>query len=294
MSSQTSYFLNKHIIRNFDRAAKHFAPHDFIYRTINQRQLHRLDVIPLKPKRILDCGCGTGLGTQLLFNQFKKAEVVSLDLSRNMLRETKAKKRWRQKNNFIQADAAQLPFANSSFDFVYSNLMLHWCNDLNQVFSEWQRVLKPNGLLMFTAFGPDTLQELKQACHAIQPEQALHSFIDMHDLGDALIKNRLMDPVMDVENIKIEYASSEQFLQELRALGGRNLNSARLKHVFGKPFVKQLRQQLDVNLTKTGKLPISFEIIYGHAWASELSQQNTQDNVVNIPLQSLKINRTSL
>jgi malonyl-CoA O-methyltransferase len=284
-------FINKHLIQNFNRAAKKFAAHDFLYREINQRQLQRLDVIPLQPKRILDCGCGIGDGTQLLFERFRKSEIISLDFSGQMLQEAKSKKRWRQKNSFIRADAGRLPFASSSFDFVYSNLMLHWCSDLNQVFSEWQRVLKPNGLLMFTVFGPDTLQELRQACLAIEPRQALHSFIDMHDLGDALIINRLLDPVMDVENITLEYTSAEKFLRELRALGGRNLNSARLKHLFGKSFLKQLEKQLEVDLFRSDKLPISFEIIYGHAWASELSQQSIKENVVNIPVRSIKIKK---
>lgn len=284
-----SNFSFLHVRQNFDRVAAGFDAHDFLYNKINQRQIKRLDVISIEPKRILDCGCGTGQGTQLLFKRFKKAEIVSIDLSKNMLQQSKAKKRWRQNNLFAQANTELLPFKNNSFDFVYSNLMLHWCNDLNKVFSEWQRVLKPNGLLMFTVFGPDTLQELRIAMQKIMPEQALHSFVDIHDLGDALIKNRMVDPVMDVDNIKMEYNSAEDFLKDLHALGGRNLNSARVKTLKTSRFSDKLKHEL--NALKNEKLTISYEIIYGHAWASDLSQQSIKNNVVNIPIQSLKIKK---
>lgn len=281
-------FIKKHIIRNFNKAAATFDAAAFLFAATNANLLWRLEVIPIQPQRILDCGAGTGAGSQLLLKKYKKAEVVSFDLATAMLKKAKKKKTWLQKNSFVSGDAAQLPFATSSFDFVYANLMLHWCDDVQMVFSEWQRVLRPNGLLMFTVFGPDTCKELFQAVHAINPAQATLSFVDMHILGDALLKNQLLDPVLDVENLQINYANAEQLFKELRQIGGRNLHPDRLKHLFVKSYYSQLTAELNKFKTEQGKIPLSVEIIYGHAWAGAAKGNIKKGTEIEIPISSIK------
>lgn len=280
-------FSQKHIIRNFNKAAALFDATAFLFSEVNARVIQRLDVIPLLPKRILDCGAGTGIGTQALLKKYKKAEVISFDLSTAMLNKAKKKKFWRQKNYFVCGNADKLPFATDSFDFVYSNLMLHWCDDIQTIFAEWQRVLKPNGLLMFTALGPDSCKELFGAVHTIKPDQFVQGFIDMHDLGDALLKNQLLDPVMDIENLQINYSNAEQLLKELRAVGGRNLHPKRLKNLFGKSYYLQLVAELNKIKTRDKKIPLSMEVIYGHAWAGDVNRSINKGSHIEVPVVSI-------
>lgn len=278
----------KQIIRNFNKAAATFDATAFFFSEINQKALQRLDVISIQPKRILDCGCGTGIGSQGLLKKYKKAEVVSFDLSQKMIEKAKKKKSWRQNNYFVCGSAEKLPFANDSFDFVYANLMLHWCEDIQQVFSEWQRVLSPNGLLMFSVFGPDTCKELLQATHVINPTQSVQGFIDMHDLGDALLKNQLLDPVLDVENVQINYPNEALLLQELRSVGGRNLHPERQKGLFGKNYLSKLKTELAEFKSSHGKIPLSLEVIFGHAWSGNAKRSVRAGNQIEIPIVSIK------
>lgn len=280
-------FSQKHLIRNFNKAAATFDAAAFLFSEVNSRVIQRLDVIPLAPKRILDCGAGTGIGSQTLLKKYKKVEVISFDLSTEMLNKTKKKKSWLQKNYFVCGNAAKLPFETNSFDFVYANLMLQWCDDIQTIFAEWQRVLKPNGLLMFTALGPDSCKELFKAVHNINAAQVFQGFIDMHDLGDALLKNQLLDPVMDVENLQINYSGAEQLLKEVRAIGGRNLHPERVKKLFGKSYYSQLVAELNKMKTKQEKIPLTMEVIYGHAWAGDVNRNVNKGSHVEIPIFSI-------
>ncbi len=284
-------FPYKHLQRYFDQISHEFDSHDFLFRDINQKQISRMKLFQINPQTILDCGCGTGVGTQLLLEQFKKSTVYSLDMARNMLSVVQKKKKWRQNNVSVQAQAHKLPFKTNSFDLVYANLMLNFCEDFSLVFQEWQRILKPNGLLMFTALGPDTLKEFKSALKQIQPQQPSPEFTDMHDIGDLLVKHHLTDPVLDIENLKIEYKNPEKCLADLRLLGGKNLHPDRLKHLMGKNFRQSLIQFFETSKNSAGQFSISLEIIFAHAFASSVSSQTTKDNVVSIPVGSLKIQK---
>jgi len=281
----------KHRIqRHFDAKAMHYESSAVLQRKVCEELLRRLDLTNLNPEVVLDVGCGTGWGTQGLLKKYKKAKVLSLDLSPEMLRQTKAKGSWLRKPKLICADAEDIPLQDESVDLVFSNLMLQWC-DYKKVFAEFKRVLKPNGLLMFTTFGPDTLIELKRSWAKVDDHVHVNEFIDMHDLGDELIQVGLAEPVMDMDMITLTYQDAMSVMVDLKAIGANTTlkNQARLTEqglvTPGKlkRVIKSYESYRSNNL-----VPASYEVLYGHAWKTQQRKTKIQLSEFSISVDQIK------
>ncbi len=278
--SQDKYWMDKARVRaSFDRAAQTYDAAAILQKLVRTEMLSRLDLVKLKPKVILDAGCGTGHGSFALQKKFGSAHVVSLDIALGMLQKTHQQQpilnRLFGQKNLICADIEQLPIASSSLGMVWSNLALQWCNDLDAAFSEISRALQPNGLLMFSTFGPDTLKELRAASQPLNKEHAhtnVSRFIDMHDIGDALTRAGFSAPVMDVERYTLTYDDVKSVMKDLKSIGAHNATQGRARGLQGRGFLQNLTQNYE-QFRAEGKLPATFEVVYGHAWKAELKPE---------------------
>jgi len=230
---------------------------------------------------ILDAGTGTGSAIPSLFARYKKAQVVTLDLSENMLYKAN------QHGNFLRApqpvcgDIERLPFADNSFDLVFSSLSMQWCNDLNAALLEAKRVLKPGGLYVFTTFGPDTLKELRSSWSQVDASSHVNQFIDMHDIGDALLQDGFSQPVMEAEFLTLTYDSVEGLMHDLKAIGANVTASVSKEEpsrgLGGKTILQRVRQNYE-QYRQHGLLPATYEVIYGHAWKASSKTSNNMQN----------------
>ncbi len=261
----------REIRRSFSRASKDYDAAAVLQREVCARMLERLEYLKLQPARILDAGCGTGWGTRRLAQHFPAAQMVEMDIAIGMLLAAQGRSGWWQKlfggtkQLQICADVEALPLAANSLEMIWSNLALQWCNDLPVTFVELHRVLKVDGLLMFSTFGPDTLKELRQAFGDVDRHNHLNRFADMHDIGDMLVQGGFADPVMEMEYITLTYADVRGILQDLKAIGAHNATAGRSRGLMGKQAWARLIENYE-RLRKDGKLPATFEVIYGHAW----------------------------
>ncbi len=292
---QDIYQLDKRLIReSFDRAATGYDEVALLQQEVGQRLLERLDLIKLQPQRIVDIGAGTGELSSTLGKRYKGCEIINLDLAPNMLKQARKRQGLMDKlfgkQRFICGDAEQLPLADNSVDMVFSNFAIQWCSDLDLAFAEFQRVLKPGGLLLFTTFGPDTLKELRQAWRTVDNNVHVNSFIDMHDIGDALLRARLADPVMDAEHLTLTYPDGMGVMRDLKAMGAHNITSGRNHGLTGKQKLKQMLAAYEQFRTSEDQLPATYEVVYGHAWGSETQPQQLHDEngAVHIPLSQLR------
>lgn len=284
------YAINKEKIqRAFDKAASRYDEVAVLQREVADRVLARLELIKLEPQRILDLGCGTGLNSKALDKRYKKAQVLSLDLAPGMLKEARKHKTWLSKQRFICGDAEALPLTDNSVDLIFSSLTIQWCHDLDSLFKECFRVLKPGGLLMFSTLGPDTLHELRNSWSSVDGYNHVNAFIDMHDIGDALIRNRLADPVMDVETITMTYNEVIHLMRDLKTLGAHNLTGGRSRTLTGKEKLRAMSEAYE-SYRHNGLLPATYEVVYGHAWAPEEKEslQNGADGVFHFPVDQLR------
>ena len=265
----------RQVRRNFSRVAGTYDEAAFLSREVDRRMLDRLDYVRIAPSRILDLGCATGASLTALRERYRDARLVGADFALPMLRaghrETGFLSRMlpfvkTKGTGFICADAEALPFARAQFGLIWSNLLLHWLNEPRPTFREVHRTLEVGGLFMFSTFGPDTLREIATAFD----DGAAHTqrFTDMHDLGDMLVECGFADPVMDMEVLTLTYASVDDLVRELRAAGDRCAMLGRRRGLAGREFGQRVRAAC-ARLTRDGRFPVTFEVVYGHAWKGE-------------------------
>ncbi len=226
--------------------------------------LERLDYLKINPRRILDAGSGPSREAKALVARYAKAELIALDFSLGMLREGRPRLGFlrNSRRKAVCGDLAQLPIADAAVDFVWCNMAIHWVCDPLAAFREFNRVLAPGGLVMFSSLGPDTLKELRAS-----QAGRVHRFIDMHDLGDMLVAAGFTAPVMDMEMLTFTYANAETLLADLRASGQTCARVDRARGLAGKRFARDLRRAL-------GERPsASFEVVYGHAWKAAAREE---------------------
>ena len=249
--------------RRFDRAANSYAQASRLEAEIGARMLERLDYVRLAPRRVLDAGSGPARDARALAKRYRKADVLALDFSQPMLHAGRPRLRFfeRRRPKPVCADLTRLPLAGATIGLVWSNMVLHWAADPLAALREFHRVLAPEGLLMFSSLGPDTLTELRSAAGAAR----VHTFADMHDLGDMLVAAGFAEPVMDMERVTMVYADGEALLADLRASGQTCALTGRAPGLAGRRFRATLMEKLSAQ-RRDGKFSVSYEVVYGHAW----------------------------
>jgi malonyl-CoA O-methyltransferase len=250
--------------RSFDRAAGTYDEAAVLHARVLKNLLERLELAALVPRTVLDAGAGTGQASRALQRRYPKALVIALDSSRGMLRAAARQQSWLRPFVRVCADAESLPLGDAGIDMVVSNLMLQWC-DPDAVFAELRRVLAPNGLLSFSAFGPDTLRELRTAWAQVDSLSHVHPFIDMHDLGDALVRAGFAAPVLDVERFTLSYLDVPKLAADLKAIGAQNAASDRAKGLTS-PRKFAAMQSAYERFRQDGRLPATYEVVFAHAW----------------------------
>jgi len=274
-STAGQYAIDKRRVRNnFHLAAGTYDQVAVLQREVADRMLERLDLITLKPQRILDLGSGTGYCSRALADYYPDAEIVAMDIAPAMVQQSRKRfsrfERWRKSRQFVCADAESLPFSAGSFDMIFSSLAVQWCQDLDKLFTEFYRVMRKDAVLMFSSLGPDTLVELRSAWAQVDEQTHVNAFIDMHDVGDAMIRAQLAEPVLDVENISLTYSNAKRLLQDLKTLGSRNATEGRARGLTGKARLQAMYQAYERFRLPEG-LPATYEVVYGHAWRGETS-----------------------
>jgi len=285
---------DKRLVRAaFEKAACRYDEAAVLQREIGTRLLERLELMKIAPQRVLEVGSGTGFCSTQLATRYPAAQFIALDIAQGMLHHARERFSWwqrlRRRPAFICADAESLPLADAAVDLLFSNVTLQWCNNPDAAFAEFRRVLKPGGLLLFSTFGPDTLKELRAAWRAVDDAMHVNVFIDMHDLGDGLLRNGFADPVMDREDIVLTYQDARTLMGDLKTIGAHNVNRGRHHGLTGKNKLNAMLTAYE-QFRRDGRLPASYEVVYGHAWAPLTPHQQTHDGATRISLEQMRAN----
>ena len=287
----TSALSRRAIRAHFGRAAGSYSAAAALQNAVEDQLLERLGAIKSPPQRILDVGSGPGRGALALRRAFPHAQVVALDFALPMLAQIPVKSRWNpfaeQTIHRIAGDAAMLPLAGACADVLFSNLCIQWCLDLAVLFAEWRRVLKPNALLAFTSFGPDTLIELRQAWAQVDQGAHVNQFFDMHDIGDALLRAGFKDPVLSTERYTLSYPSARALLAELKAIGATNALNARRTGLGGKSAIAQMIQHYPVDAD--GRVSATYEVVFAqaHAPAHGVPIRGAGAEIASVPVSAI-------
>lgn len=284
--------------RAFNRAAASYDAHAVLQREVCDRLLERLDFVNLRPARVLDAGAGTGYGLERLRARYAEAGLVALDLAPAMLHAARARlprTDWlgRVLSQFAPRATSQplcvcanmecLPLAANSVDLVWSSLALQWAADLESCLRGFRRVLAPGGLLMFATFGPDTLKELRAAFAAVDGAPHVNRFVDLHDIGDMLVHAGFAHPVMEMEMLTLTYADLKTLMRDLQGIGAHNAAAGRRRGLLGKSAWARLESAYEAH-RRDGRLPATFEVIYGHAWAGDKLRREDGRQVIQLQI----------
>lgn len=256
------------IAHSFNLAASRYDQAAQLQQEVGRRLLEDIDIFKIKPQRVLDLGCGTGQIGRDLSKIYKGSEIVYADLADKMVVEARRQCGFwqRRKSRFVNADAERLPFADQSFDLLTSNLTFQWCANLEALFEECFRVLRPGGLLLFTTLGPNTLQELRRSWARVDNLRHVNHFIDMHDIGDAMQQAGLRDAVTHMEEIIIHYSEAVELMRDLKDIGAHNIHPEREKGLTPPAHLKQVIAHYEAFRNDSGMLPATYEVVYGQAW----------------------------
>jgi malonyl-CoA O-methyltransferase len=276
----------RYVRRSFDRAAAGFDSAAVLHAQVRGELLQRLQLMAIEPRVALDAGAGTGHASRALKDRYPKALVIALDFSPQMLRIAGRRQSWLRRFSRVCGDVENLPLADASVDLVVSNLMLQWC-DPDAALAEFRRVLAPRGLLCFTTFGPDTLRELRSAWAQVDSAVHVNPFLDMHDVGDAVVRAGFSSPVLDVERFTLSYTDVSRVAADLKATGARNASPERRKGLSSPRKFARMQAAYE-QFREDGRLPATYEVVFAHAWAPATNWSRNRPDGAEVSLQELK------
>ena len=251
---------------SFSQAAATYDAAAVLQAQVRDELLHRLEVLRMEPDVVVDLGAGTGQATIALKRRYPGGRVVAMDIAPGMLQQARRRQTLLRRFDRVVADAAALPLRDASVDMLFSSLMLQWCNDPDRVLRECRRVLRPGGVLHFTTLGPDTLIELRKSWQAADPGHAhVNRFVDMHDLGDALVRAGFAEPVLDVERYTLTYDDARGLMRDLKAIGAHNATAGRARGLTGKSTLARMLAAYE-GFRREGRLPATYEVVFAQAW----------------------------
>jgi malonyl-CoA O-methyltransferase len=279
----------RQVRRSFERAVATYDAAAVLQDEVCRRMLARLEYVRLAPGLILDAGCGTGNAVPGLLARYPRARLLALDLALGMAARARARRPWwcdllergGPRLAALCADVEALPLRAGSVDLAWSNLALQWLDDPARAFAEVHRVLAPGGLFLFSTFGPDTLKELRAAFAGVDSRPHVHRFIDLHDLGDGLTAGGFADPVMDMEVITLTYDDVRGLMRDLKSIGAHNVARGRPAALGGRAALAAMKRNYEP-FRRDGRLPATFEVVYGHAWKPRPRLSSTGRPVIDI------------
>ena len=252
---------------SFDRASASYEAAAGLQARVAGELLERLAVFAFAPGVVLDLGAGTGRVARELKRRYRRALVIALDLAPGMLREARRYQQWWRRFERVCGDALRLPLADASVDVVFSSLMLQWCEPLDTALAECRRVLKPDGFFAFSTFGPDTLHELRGAWASADGYNHVNHFVDVHEVGDALVRAGFMEPVLDVDRVEVGYPDALSLMRDLKAIGAHNVTAGRPRALAGRARLKRMQDAYEA-FRRDDRLPATYEVIYGASWGA--------------------------
>ena len=289
----------RQVRRQFLKRSDDFGQHAAVHESVSERLQSRLDVLAMTPQRILDLGCRNGYQMAALRERFPDAMVLGADPAPGKPQQLPSswpawlRRRRTKQAAMVACDPHHLPFPDQYFDLVVSNLLLPFCHAPHAVFAESARVLKPGGAFFFTSVGPDTLLEYRGAWADIDAHMHVFGLIDMHDLGDAMLRSGFAAPVLDRENITVDYPSIDALQDELFHIGSANIAEGRRRGL----MAPSVRTFLRSNTDQMTRFPVTLELVQGHGWKGELqsdrfeSRRNNSADEYRISVESLRATR---
>lgn len=216
----------------------------------------------------LEIGTGTGFAAQSLTRQMPDLPLVISDIAHGMTAHAAA---GLPQTIAVDADAQALPFASGRFGLVFSSSVFQWINDLEGVFADAARTLRPDGTFAFALYGRRTLWELRSA-HRQALEEAgradslyMHTFPDEHQIRSALQgAGFTVERLFSADEIE-RHPDVASLFQSLKKIGAKNAASRRPAGLPSRRITLRLIDLYTRTFGKSGDIPATYHVIYAQA-----------------------------
>ncbi len=256
-----------------------------LYHEVADRLLDRLELMRFTPEFIADIGSKDGYSIASLLKHYPGATLHAIEDQSAWFEAFSSAYSHSQIHAHV-SDIEQVSLADQSVDCVFSNLAVSWSNDFEASMREWLRVLKPEGMILFSCLGVDTLKEHRQSMQAIGRRFAVHEYTDMHWVGDVLLAQGYVDPVVHMETLTVHYGSLKALWRDLRYAMATNIRIDRSRGLLTPKLWQSMEAHYASLRDDRGRYPVTFEIVYGHALAPQLpaddSSPKVSEHVVSI------------
>ena len=294
-------FDPRQVRRAFSRSARSYDAAAALQHEVEARLLESLDYLDdprlarKPPQVVVDLGAGPGRASAAMRKKWPRARVIALDHALPMLREAGTRSGWWRPFDRLCADVRALPFADGSVDVLFSSLCLQWVEDLPAAFAGFRRVLKPDGLLLLSTFGPATLHELRDSFAHADAAPHVSPFASIAQLGDTLMHAGFRNPVVDRDVYTTHYPDLPALMRELRAIGATNALHSRRHTLTGRARFTAAAQAYEREFAQGDTLPATWEVITAMAWAPEPGMPIREGDyeVTTVPIARIPIRRRS-
>lgn len=263
MLTNTIYH-KKQIADSFSRASKTYDQAAILQKAVGNHLLEKLKKLAFPqptPQAIVDLGCGSGQLTQQLSLNFPKSSITAVDIALGMINFCQLN--IQQDNiHWLCADAEQLPVKTGSCDFVFSNLMFQWSTNLQKLLQETARILKPNGILLFSTLGPNTLKELRHCWRQVDDYPHVHSFTPIENLIPVLNKNNYAIMSAEIKNYFRYFPHPIDLMRELKMLGASNIHNRRSKYITPHKKLQSVLKNYEKFRNHQALLPATYEVYF--------------------------------
>lgn len=272
-SSEAARSIDDTAVAAVQRRLGRLAQPPWLHVEIAGRMAERLLLFKATPRRIIDWSSFLGAGAARLTATFPDAAMVAVESSPSLVERSRAQLRssWWMPRRWT-APAAEVVLASApgpgDAQLIWANMVLHGITDPPALMQRWQQMLAPGGFVMFSCLGPDTLRELTSVYAQLHWPSPTIAFVDMHDLGDMLVRAGFADPVMDQERLTVHWNSAEALCRDLRLLGG-NVLPDRFPGLRTPRWLRRMHDALELLRDDSGRYALTFEIVYGHAFKGE-------------------------
>ncbi len=245
------------VANSFARAAKQYDTAARLQRTVGLMLFESFDYQLSPEQSALDVGAGTGFCTELLASA--GVNVIAVDIASAML--VQARQRLGTKASYLAVDTQSIALQDNCVDIIFANLVLQWCVDLKAVFSEFKRILKTDGHIVFSTLGPRTLWELRTAWQQVDQYRHVNDFLAITDLEPQFEQIGLSGS-LETHDIQLIYRSPMQLMQEIKTLGAVNMSHSRQRGLMGKKRLQQVCEEYNA-LMGNAAMHATWEIVLG-------------------------------
>ena len=253
--------LHKQAVRDaFDRAATSYDSAAAIQREICHRLAGFAAAAPCAdtPRHVLDAGCGTGYGLDLLASLCPEAQVLALDFAPGMLRRLAAS-RPEGDPALICGDLESLPIACESLDVVWSSLALQWCDPALSL-AEIARVLRPGGVAWLATLGPATLWELREAFAVVDDAEHVIRFHPLDRWREQAADVGFDVIAADAPHVHALASDLRHLLHDIKAIGAHSVGSGP-RPALTRAGWRRLEACYEAHRRADGLLPATYDLI---------------------------------